>query len=174
MSIKESDAGTYICTAKNDEGSETLEVQLTVTAALSVHIQPVRQTVDLGKSAMLHCSSTGIPQSIMWWLKDGQPLRTGSRVRQLTNGQIKITSVTKEDRGMYQCFVKNEYDSAQDTAEIRLGEVSPQLVYKFIEQTMQPGPSVSLKCSATGNPTPQISWNLDGFPLPNVCSSLFS
>lgn len=35
---------------------------------------------------------------------------------------------------------------------------------------MQPGPSVSLKCSATGNPTPQISWNLDGFPLPNVRS----
>lgn len=33
---------------------------------------------------------------------------------------------------------------------------------------MQPGPSVSLKCSATGNPTPQIVWNLDGFPLPNV------
>lgn len=31
---------------------------------------------------------------------------------------------------------------------------------------MQPGPSVSLKCSAAGNPTPQISWLLDGFPLP--------
>lgn len=121
MSIKESDAGTYICTAKNDEGSETLEVQLAVTSALSVHIQPSRQTVDLGKSATLHCSSTGIPQSTIWWLKDGQPLRTGSRVRLLSNDQIKITSVTKEDRGMYQCFVKNEQDSAQDTAEIRLG-----------------------------------------------------
>lgn len=47
-------------------------------------------------------------------------------------------------------------------------EVAPQLVYKFIEQTMQPGPSVSLKCSATGNPTPQITWTLDGFPMPNV------
>lgn len=45
-------------------------------------------------------------------------------------------------------------------------EISPQLVYRFIEQTMQPGPSVSLKCSAAGNPTPQISWLLDGFPLP--------
>lgn len=33
---------------------------------------------------------------------------------------------------------------------------------------MQPGPSVSLKCSATGNPTPKIAWHLDGFPLPNV------
>jgi len=48
-----------------------------------------------------------------------------------------------------------------------LSEVYPQLVYRFIEQTMQPGPSVSLKCSASGNPTPQISWTLDGFPLPH-------
>lgn len=31
---------------------------------------------------------------------------------------------------------------------------------------MQTGPSVSLKCSAAGDPTPQISWLLDGFPLP--------
>lgn len=51
---------------------------------------------------------------------------------------------------------------------ISFTEVSPQLLYKFIEQTMQPGPSVSLKCSASGNPTPKIVWQLDGFPLPNV------
>ncbi|KAG8228351.1 hypothetical protein J437_LFUL006802, partial [Ladona fulva] len=31
---------------------------------------------------------------------------------------------------------------------------------------MQPGPPVSLKCIATGNPTPQMRWTLDGFPLP--------
>jgi hypothetical protein len=42
----------------------------------------------------------------------------------------------------------------------------PQLLYKFIYQTMQPGPPVSLKCIATGNPTPHITWHLDGFPLP--------
>ena len=42
----------------------------------------------------------------------------------------------------------------------------PQLLYKFIRQTLAPGPHVSLKCIATGNPTPHISWNLDGFPLP--------
>ena len=27
---------------------------------------------------------------------------------------------------------------------------------------MQPGPSVSLKCSASGNPLPEINWELDG------------
>lgn len=45
-------------------------------------------------------------------------------------------------------------------------DAAPQLVYKFIEQTIQPGPSVSLKCIATGNPTPHFTWTLDGFPLP--------
>jgi hypothetical protein len=39
-------------------------------------------------------------------------------------------------------------------------------MYRFIEQTIQPGPEVSLKCVASGNPTPNIKWTLDGFPLP--------
>jgi Down syndrome cell adhesion molecule len=110
---------------------------------------------------------SGTPQSQIWWLKDGQPLRTGSRVRSLSKDHIRITSVSKDDQGMFQCFVKNDIDVAEGMAEISLGEVAPQLHYKFIEQTLQPGPGVSLKCTATGSPTPQISWTLDGFPLPN-------
>lgn len=31
-------------------------------------------------------------------------------------------------------------------------DASPELVYWFSEQTLQPGPTVSLKCVATGNP----------------------
>ena len=42
----------------------------------------------------------------------------------------------------------------------------PELVYRFSEHTIQPGPSVSLKCTAVGNPPPQFTWTLDGFPLP--------
>lgn len=33
---------------------------------------------------------------------------------------------------------------------------------------MKPGPSVSLKCSGSGNPTPKILWYLDGFPIQRV------
>ncbi|XP_036147344.1 Down syndrome cell adhesion molecule-like protein Dscam2 isoform X7 [Monomorium pharaonis] len=166
QSVEENDAGSYMCTASNSEGSETLEIRLTVSAPLSVHVQPTIQTVDLGKSAYLTCTASGFPQAALYWLKDGQPLRTGARVRTVSSERISVTSVAREDRGMYQCFVRNEYEMAQGIAELRLGEIAPQLVYRFIEQTMQPGPSVSLKCSAAGNPTPQISWLLDGFPLP--------
>ncbi|XP_012218067.1 cell adhesion molecule Dscam2-like isoform X2 [Linepithema humile] len=166
QNVEENDAGSYMCTASNSEGSETLEIRLTVSAPLSVHVQPAIQTVDLGKSAYLTCTASGFPKAALYWLKDGQPLRMGARVRTVTSERISVTSVAREDRGMYQCFVRNEYEMAQGIAELRLGEIAPQLVYRFIEQTMQPGPSVSLKCSAAGNPTPQISWLLDGFPLP--------
>lgn len=41
----------------------------------------------------------------------------------------------------------------------------PSLRHTFIEQTLQPGPPVSLKCTALGHPTPVITWSLDGRPL---------
>ncbi|XP_020714029.1 Down syndrome cell adhesion molecule-like protein Dscam2 [Ceratitis capitata] len=165
--VDRSDSGAFFCTATNSEGSETLEVQIAVTSQLTASIQPTIQTVNLGKTANLICSISGFPKQTIIWLKDGQPLRSGARVRLLSTEHIRITSITKEDKGMYQCIVKNDLESAQGTAELRLGEVAPQLIYKFIEQTIQPGPSVSLKCSASGNPTPKIVWHLDGFPLPN-------
>ncbi|XP_021922497.1 Down syndrome cell adhesion molecule-like protein Dscam2 isoform X2 [Zootermopsis nevadensis] len=165
--VRESDAGTYLCNASNKEGSETLEVQLSVSSPLQVLVHPSRQRVDLGKSATFRCSISGFPRSSIHWLKDGHPLRTGARIRQSSDDRVHISAVSKEDRGMYQCFVKNQLEVAQGSAELRLGEVYPQLAYKFIEQTLQPGSSVSLKCSASGNPTPRISWTLDGFALPH-------
>ena len=46
-----------------------------------------------------------------------------------------------------------------------LTDAMPVLLYKFSEQTLQPGPSVSLKCIAKGNPPPNIEWLLDGFQI---------
>lgn len=120
-SIKKSDQGTFYCTATNSEGSETLEVHLSVTSPLSAQITPSRQTIDLGKPAELTCNINGFPQTNVWWLKDGQPLRTGSRVRFISKEHIKITSITKEDKGMYQCFVRNDQEIAQSVSELRLG-----------------------------------------------------
>ena len=45
-------------------------------------------------------------------------------------------------------------------------DAAPVMTYRFIDQTLQPGPPVSLKCSARGSPTPEIKWTLNGFPLP--------
>lgn len=39
-----------------------------------------------------------------------------------------------------------------------LAENPPDFLETFPDQLLKPGSSVSLKCSATGNPLPQISW----------------
>ncbi|KAG8238283.1 hypothetical protein J437_LFUL018191, partial [Ladona fulva] len=248
-----SDAGRYACIANNSAGSERVEVELSVAVPLSVSLHPPSLTVDVGGSAELSCIVSGLPRPTLTWRKDGLQLRpggasgaVGSRFRLLPSGaQLIFTSVQREDKGMYQCFAKNDLETAQATAELRLGvhgdvishvnvsavrvedggeyrcnasnrvgsashsarlniyglphirpmptiaavagrdlvlkcpvagfpvslitwekDAYPQLVYKFIEQTMQPGPSVSLKCIAAGNPTPHFTWTLDGFPLP--------
>lgn len=120
-SLIASDSGIYVCVATNSANTGRLELQLNVVATLKAHIQPGHQTVDLGRSAELLCTITGYPRSAIWWLKDGQPLRTGSRVRLLSKEHIQITAVSKEDRGMYQCFTKNEQDIVQASAEMKLG-----------------------------------------------------
>lgn len=46
----------------------------------------------------------------------------------------------------------------------------PELQYTFIEQALRPGPPVSLRCSATGSPTPSFTWLLDGEPLSQIAT----
>ncbi|EFN70076.1 Down syndrome cell adhesion molecule, partial [Camponotus floridanus] len=164
------DAGRYVCHANNTAGSERVVLEVTIVSSLSIHLAPQQVTVDLGKDADFQCSVTGQPHPVISWAKDGLPIREGSSGRSKITGNdgstLHISSIVRDDKGMYQCFAKNDYEMVQATAELRLGDAAPQLLYKFIEQTMQPGPSVSLKCIAMGNPTPHFSWTLDGFPLP--------
>ncbi|XP_035789911.1 Down syndrome cell adhesion molecule-like protein Dscam2 isoform X4 [Anopheles albimanus] len=161
------DGGVYKCSAANAGGEASADLRLTVSTPIHVEISPNVLSVHMGGTAEFRClvTSNGMsagPQHITWF-KDGRQLPSSGRV----GDTLQVTGVTREDKGMYQCVVRRqEGDSFQASAELQLGDAPPSLVYSFIEQTLQPGPAVSLKCSAQGNPTPQISWSLDGFPLP--------
>jgi len=36
----------------------------------------------------------------------------------------------------------------------------PEMIYRFIEQNVRPGPHISLKCSARGTPPPQVKMKM--------------
>ncbi|XP_043680444.1 Down syndrome cell adhesion molecule-like protein Dscam2 isoform X17 [Vespula pensylvanica] len=157
------DSGKYLCIVNNSVGGESVETVLTVTAPLAAEIEPSTQTVDFGRPATFTCNVRGNPIKTISWLKDGKPLGLEEPV-------LRIESVKKEDKGMYQCFVRNDQESAQATAELKLGGrfEPPQIRQAFTEETLQPGPSMFLKCVASGNPTPEITWELDGKRLSNT------
>ncbi|KAH0954098.1 hypothetical protein HN011_010881, partial [Eciton burchellii] len=160
------DSGVYRCSASNSGGEASAEIRLIVTAPLHVEVTPPLLSVHLGGNAEFRCEVGTHPQAgphFITWYKDGRQLPGTGRQSEL----LRLNGIGREDRGMYQCIVRrSEGDTAQASAELQLGDAPPVLLYSFIEQTLQPGPAVSLKCSAAGNPTPQVSWALDGFPLP--------
>lgn len=78
-------------------------------------MEPIVQTVDFGRPAVLTCNFEGNPVKTVSWLKDGKPISAND------GRNLKIESVRKDDKGMYQCFVRNEQESAQASAEVKLG-----------------------------------------------------
>lgn len=118
--VSPADSGTYKCVASNEGGESNTEVQLIVTSPLAVKVSPSVQTVNIGDMAEFRCSIPQIHGSdlhLLSWYKNGRvfPGRP--------NGDtLIISSVTREDRGMYQCIVRrSEGETAQNAGELKLG-----------------------------------------------------
>lgn len=131
---KVEDSGKYLCVVNNSVGGESVETVLTVTGAnfpvekcemgwmwtffssapLSAKAEPETQTVDFGRPAVFTCNYEGNPVKTIGWLKDGKNLNH-------EDATLRIDAVKKEDKGMYQCFVRNDQESAQACAELKLG-----------------------------------------------------
>ncbi|GAB6030519.1 hypothetical protein CHUAL_007381 [Chamberlinius hualienensis] len=158
--IQVSDSGTYVCDVINDVGNKRAETVLTVTAKLQADIHPRIHISDLGKTAEFKCTISGNPVTSVKWLHNGKWLP----VNDLHPGQtdiLRISEVRLPDKGMYQCFVSNSFQTAQATAELRLQDAAPHFLEVFDEKVMVVGQSVSLKCVIFGIPPPQVTWHLD-------------
>ncbi|GLH14153.1 Down syndrome cell adhesion molecule-like protein Dscam2 [Gryllus bimaculatus] len=91
---------------------------------------PPLLTAALGQPATFACAAAGHPLVDLHWLKDGQPVRGGSAGGPAHT--LSLHAVAKDDEGMYQCFVKNDNDMAQGTAELRLGDIHKEPDANFI------------------------------------------
>lgn len=72
---------------------------------------------------MFNCTVIGSPVDEIKWFRNGQVLRIdrNEKVKLLSPLVLHITNVTRHDKGMYQCIVRNVRESAQGSAELRLG-----------------------------------------------------
>ena len=75
--------------------------------------------------------------------------------------ELRLRNLTSREIGAYQCIVENQYGATYSgQADIRV-YVYPQFQLTPVDRTVAGGASVTLQCSATGLPPPDISWQKD-------------
>uniref|UniRef100_A0A3P8RV90 Fibroblast growth factor receptor-like 1 n=1 Tax=Amphiprion percula TaxID=161767 RepID=A0A3P8RV90_AMPPE len=149
-----------------------------------------RQSVRLGRTVKLPCPVEGDPPPLIMWTKDGRNIHSGwTRFRVLQHA-LRIKEVETDDAGTYICKATNGFGSVNiNYTLIVIGkngagtatsdsEHTPELAGKLVRPRFtQPakmrkrviarpvGSSVRLKCTASGNPRPDIVWLKDNRPL---------
>ncbi|CAG9565456.1 unnamed protein product [Danaus chrysippus] len=84
-----------------------------------------------------------------------------------TCDDVKKLMKQNDERNVIWCsLVREDSVYLQNQRSKRSPDSRPELVYTFIEQAVQPGAQVALKCSAVGEPPPRFRWILDGLPIP--------
>ncbi|XP_030007516.1 roundabout homolog 2 isoform X3 [Sphaeramia orbicularis] len=177
-----SDEGTFTCVAENRvgklEASATLTVRARPVAAPQFVIRPRDQIVAQGRTATFPCETKGNPQPAVFWQKEGsqnllfpnQPQQPNSRFSVSPSGDLTISSVQRADAGYYICQALTVAGSILAKAQLEVTDVLTDRPPPIIRQ----GPSnqtlgvdsvALLKCQASGDPIPSISWLKDGNSL---------
>ncbi|XP_074496601.1 roundabout homolog 2 isoform X16 [Sebastes fasciatus] len=176
------DEGAFTCVAENRvgklEASATLTVRARPVAAPQFVIRPRDQIVAQGRTATFPCETKGNPQPAVFWQKEGsqnllfpnQPQQPSSRFSVSPSGDLTISSVQRADAGYYICQALTVAGSILAKAQLEVTDVLTDRPPPIIRQ----GPSnqtlgvdsvALLKCQASGDPIPSISWLKDGISL---------
>ncbi|XP_023557230.1 cell adhesion molecule-related/down-regulated by oncogenes isoform X1 [Octodon degus] len=160
-SIDPADSGNYSCVVGNRSGDikhVTYMVNVLEHASISKGLQD--QTVPLGATVHFTCAVRGNPVPNCTWFHNAQPIHPSPR--HLTAGnKLKITAVTMDDSGLYQCVADNGIGFTQSTGRLQVEQghgFKPVIVTAPASAKVADGDFVTLSCNATGVPVPVIRW----------------
>ncbi|XP_070645768.1 roundabout homolog 2 isoform X10 [Bos indicus] len=174
------DEGTYMCIAENRvgkvEASATLTVRARPVAPPQFVVRPRDQIVAQGRTVTFPCETKGNPQPAVFWQKEGsqnllfpnQPQQPNSRCSVSPTGDLTITNIQRSDAGYYICQALTVAGSILAKAQLEVTDVltdrpPPIILQGPANQTLAVDGTALLKCKATGDPLPVISWLKEGF-----------
>uniref|UniRef100_A0A0N5AZJ1 Ig-like domain-containing protein n=1 Tax=Syphacia muris TaxID=451379 RepID=A0A0N5AZJ1_9BILA len=164
-SVKTDDSGVYKCTAENEFGTNSAEVNLRVAAlpkilwALSDRILPTNSTV------YFECVSSTNEGNVEWF-KNAMPIAPllmslEDRGRYVIRESVLSISNTREsDSGMYQCFISSDVGTVTSSAHLKIQDFAPkfatQLMPKKIFATV--GSDLIIPCLFYSLPLGEVEW----------------
>lgn len=117
VDVKAADEGIYSCIAKNDAGTVSANVTLTVLQTPSFAKPMENKSSRVGTTTVLECLASGSPQPKLTWLKDGKPLAITQRHFFTADDQLLVIVETKtEDAGEYMCEMSNTLGTKKGTS----------------------------------------------------------
>ncbi|XP_063071341.1 neural cell adhesion molecule L1-like protein isoform X2 [Engraulis encrasicolus] len=155
---------------KTDSGSDSGHANSILKSKPSLLSPPGAQTYKhlvKGETLMLECIPAGYPTPKVEWIKVGHGLPKHALVENHAK-VLRIPNVQQEDEGQYKCTAKNGHGG--DTSHLFHVTVEdpPQWTAMPESQINMIGSDVVIKCVATGNPKPTISWRVNGQSLDEV------
>ncbi|KAM3935758.1 roundabout homolog 2 isoform 11-T11 [Leptodactylus fuscus] len=173
------DEGTYTCISENRvgkvEASATLTVRGRSNAPPQFVVRPRDQIVAQGRTVTFPCETKGNPQPAVFWQKEGsqnllfpnQP-QPNSRYSVSPTGDLTIANIQRSDAGYYICQALTVAGSILAKAQLEVTDVltdrpPPIILQGPANQTLAVDGTALLKCKATGDPMPVISWLKEGF-----------
>ncbi|XP_068096243.1 hemicentin-1 isoform X2 [Hyperolius riggenbachi] len=156
------DTGLYVCSATNDAGHDETAVYLSVLVPPTIADEVTNIFVNKLSSAIIPCTTYGVPQPTVYWFKDGLRLPAkGGSYKTLISGSIEIPRADLTHAGRYTCKAENEVGSAQIHINLHVQEVP--IIHNeadYLEALVNS--SITLPCEAIGTPFPTITWQKEG------------
>ncbi|XP_040007845.1 basement membrane-specific heparan sulfate proteoglycan core protein isoform X2 [Xiphias gladius] len=159
------DSGTYVCTARNNEGSKETKVEVIVEGGAQVPSvprasvpEPLMVVVE-GQTATLRCEAHGFPSPTITWSKLRSPLPWRHKV---VNNSLLLPNVGRQDSGEYICSATNNMGTTEVTIMLDV-ETLPYATSLPDDVAVRVGEVIRLQCLAHGTPPLTYTWTkLDG------------
>lgn len=143
LPLTRNDAGTY---SVNAEGFSYIDKNVLVRVLYGPELScPDVYTALEDSSIDLTCTVGGYPEPEVTLQKDTEVVRN-------------LENITRKDAGYYNIMATAGNKSVNQTFEIVV-YYPPSQIFELEDTEFTVGSSVSLKCSATGNPRPEYYWN---------------
>ena len=130
---------------------------------VSLHPGPLH-VIEGSNATLPTCYVTGHPSPVVLWSKSFGQL---PQVRvQSNNSVLKLFDVRKADSADYFCTATNLLGSAVQKTLLVVVSLPRFTIKPPAKVVTGPGDTLTLNCSATGDPQPVISWKRQGAQLP--------
>ncbi|XP_064813459.1 basement membrane-specific heparan sulfate proteoglycan core protein isoform X4 [Oncorhynchus masou masou] len=154
------DSGTYVCTARNDEGTTETRVEVIVEGAAQVPVTPRASVPDPlmvvveGQSTTLRCDAHGFPAPKITWSKLRAPLPWRHKV---VDNTLILPNVGRADSGEYICNATNSMGTTEVTIMLDV-ETPPYATSLPDDVAVRVGEVIRLQCLAHGTPPLLFQW----------------